>query len=87
MRVRMALYVWNATDGAGQRWGAVACMDSVFPIQMDCINALHLSMLRSLEREEEAALELIPRAVHTMTRLVISHTPHPYAIGRAAAFP
>ena len=50
-------------------------MDSVLPIRVDCLNALRLSMIRFLERGREAAPELTPRVVCTMTCPVAIHRP------------
>ncbi|WP_333907549.1 hypothetical protein [Delftia acidovorans] len=50
-------------------------MDSVLPIRVDCLNALRLSMIRFLERGRDAALELTPRVVCTMTCRVAIHRP------------
>ncbi|WP_232533430.1 hypothetical protein [Delftia acidovorans] len=50
-------------------------MDSVLPIRVDCLNALRLSMIRFLERGKEAAPELPPRVVCTMTCRVAIHRP------------
>lgn len=50
-------------------------MDSVLPIRVDCLNALRLSMIHSLARGLEAAPEMTPRVVYTMTCRVAIRRP------------